>query len=336
VPGTFPTTLLDFQQMFPNEEACIAHLEELRWPEGFTCPVCDTKGEPFRFANRPTVLRCRACRCNTRVTAGTVMNATRTPLQAWFWAAFLITTQVRGMSALDLQRRVGINRYETAFQMLHKLRAAMVRPGSDKIGGRHIVEVDETVFGGDARDGGRSTHHMTTVVGAVEVPPDTPVGAQREGKRQEHDRGRPVRGEIDAGRLRLRVIPNRGRLALASFVTDNVAQGTMIFTDGWHGYDQLAPLGYKHRSVRPGDGSERADVLPVIHMVFAGLRAWLHKTHRGVCRQHLQAYLNEYAFRFNQHFYSAGMLNSLLGIGTHVESPTYRALYDGKWRHPRL
>src|SRR5262245_17448364 len=121
--------------MFPSEATCISYLEELRWPEGFSCSSCGAKGEPFRFRNRPPVLRCRFCRRSTRVTAGTIMHATRTPLQVWFWAGYLVTSQTPGMSALQFQRQFGIGRYETAFQILHKLRAAMVRPDRDRIGG---------------------------------------------------------------------------------------------------------------------------------------------------------------------------------------------------------
>lgn len=225
VPRAFPNTLLDFQRMFPDEAACVAYLEELRWPEGFACPSCGEKGEPFRFANRPTLLRCRACRHDTRVTAGTVMHATRTPLQAWFWAAYLVTAQTPGMSALQFQRQLGIARYETAFQTLHKLRAAMVRPDRDRIGGEYVVEVDEAEVGGRTRGEGHGVHHKASVVGAVEVRRGDPEEIRRKRKRQKHDKGRPVRGETYAGRLRLRHVPNRGGMTLTSFVLDSVAKG---------------------------------------------------------------------------------------------------------------
>lgn len=135
----FPTTLLDFQRMFPDERACGNYLERVRWPDGFVCPRCGAVGEAYRFENRPTVLRCRDCRRNTYLTAGTVMHATRTPLQVWFWGAYLVTTQTPGMSALQFQRQLGLRRYETAFQVLHKLRAGMVRPDRDRIGAQWPV-----------------------------------------------------------------------------------------------------------------------------------------------------------------------------------------------------
>jgi transposase-like protein len=335
VPRTFPDTLLAFHAMFPTEAACLAYLEELRWPEGFVCRTCQAKGEPFRFAGRPGVLCCRSCRCSTRITAGTVLHRTRVPLQTWFWGAYLVTAQTPGMSALQFQRQLGISRYETAFQLLHKLRAAMVRPDRDRIGGEYLVEVDETEVGGQTRGQGRGAHHISTIVGAVEVRRGDPKEMRRKRNRQKHDRGRPVRGETYAGRLRLRVVPNRSRLALTSFVLDCVAKGSMIFTDGWHAYEPLKRLGYEHEAVTLGGDLKLADVvLPLIHLVFSNLKAWLIGTHHGVGHRHLQAYLNEYTFRFNRRFYPMGMFNSVLGIATRVKAPTYRALYDGKWAHP--
>lgn len=335
VPRTFPTTLLDFQRMFPDEDACAAYLYELRWPDGFSCSGCREAGEPYRIRTRPTVFQCRACGQQKSLTAGTIMQDSRMPRQVWFWAAYLVTAQTPGMSALQFQRQLGIGRYETAFQMLHKLRAAMARPDRDRIGGEHLVEVDEAEVGGETRGEGRGVHHMATVVGAVEVRRGDPEEIRRKRKRQKHDRGRPVRGETYAGRLRLRHVPNRGALALTAFVQESVAPTTTVFTDGWQGYDALKRLGYDHeRAVVGGDHQITEAVLPLIHLVFSNLKAWLLGTHHGVSHRHLQAYLNEYVFRFNRRFYPMGMFNSVLGIAARVPGPTYAALYDGKWAHP--
>ena len=138
----FPTTLLEMQRMFPDEKAAAAYLRAVRWPDGFACRHCGWQGDPYVFENRPTVLRCRKCHHDTSITSNTVMKDTRTPLLVWFWAAYLVTTQTPGESALQIQRQLGLNRYETAFQILHKLRAAMVRPDIDRIGRNWPVEVE--------------------------------------------------------------------------------------------------------------------------------------------------------------------------------------------------
>ena len=84
---SFPRSFPEFQRLFPDDGACASYLEKARWRDGFVCPGCQTAGEPFRFANRPGVLRCRQCRRDVRLTAATVMERTHTPLSVWFWAA---------------------------------------------------------------------------------------------------------------------------------------------------------------------------------------------------------------------------------------------------------
>ena len=153
----FRHSLPEFQRLFPDDAACAAYLEKARWGDGFACPHCGTAGEPFHFENRPGVLRCRKCRQNTGLTVGTVMERSHTPLNVWFWAAYLVASQTPGMSAVQFQRQLGLSRYETAFQILHKLRSGMVRPNQDRIGGqpKNHVEVDETWVGGRTRGEGR-------------------------------------------------------------------------------------------------------------------------------------------------------------------------------------
>src|ERR1035437_7478764 len=163
----FPSTLPEFQRVFPSDAACAAYLEKLRWPDGFTCPKCGSAGGPYSFPKRSSVLlRCRGCQANVSPTAVTVMQASHMPLSTWFWGAYLVTTQTPGQSAVQFQRQLGIATYETAFTMLHKLRAGMVRPGRDTIGTPHPVEVDECCIGGRTRGEGRGIHHQTTGVGA--------------------------------------------------------------------------------------------------------------------------------------------------------------------------
>jgi transposase-like protein len=316
----FPKTLLEMQRMFPDEKAAAAYLRAVRWPDGFECRRCGWQGDPYLFEHRPTVLRCRKCQHDTSLTSDTVMKDTRTPLLVWFWAAYLVTTQTPGESALQFQRQLGLRRYETAFQILHKLRAARVRPDINRIGSNWPVEVDETYVGGKTRGEGRGIHHKAMVIGAVEVR----TKAEKGGKRPMY-----------AGRLRLRVIKDRGAQALEAFVLGSVEPHSHIVTDGWVGYDGLNALGYHHKPVVLGGDPEKAEeALPMIHLVFSNLKAWILGTHHGVSSRHLQAYLNEFVFRFNRRFYPMTAFNSVLGLASRGEAPTYEALYDGKWAHP--
>src|SRR4249920_1955413 len=106
----FPQSLPEFQRLFPDDAACAGYLEKARWSDGFVCPHCQAAGEPFRFANRPGVLRCRKCRRDTGLTVGTVMARSHTPLSVWFWSAYLVSSQTPGMSAVQLRAVLSVQR----------------------------------------------------------------------------------------------------------------------------------------------------------------------------------------------------------------------------------
>jgi hypothetical protein len=323
---TFPQSLPEFQGLFPDDAACAAYLERARWRDGFVCPHCGVLAEPFRIATRPGILQCRTCRRQTGLLVGTVMERSHTPLNVWFWAAYLVASQTPGISAVQFQRQLGLSRYETAFGILHKLRAGMVRPDQDRIGGlpdQH-VEVDETYVGGRTRGEGRGVHHKVLVACAVEVRRREPGTAQD--KRKD---GRC------AGRVRLAVAHDRSAQSLCGFVESAVAPRTLIVTDDWSGYAGLRKRGYNHHPIAEcGDPEVAEEFLPMIHLVFANLKTWLSGIHHGVSTQHLQAYLNEFTFRFNRRFYPFNAFRSLLGMAGGIQAPTFAELYSGEWVHP--
>lgn len=297
----FPRTLREFQRRFADEEACRLYLAASRWPEGFRCPRCGFEAGlelPGRL-----LWRCRECGRDTSVTAGTMLHRTRLPLTQWFWAAYLVTTHTPGLSALQLQRQLGIDRYETAWTMLHKLRRAMVRPDRERLHDK--VEVDETYVGGPEAGlrGGRELRDKTLVVGAVEV-----------------------RGKA-SGRVRLQVVSDASGPSLSGFVKANVEPGAIVVTDGWPGYAPLSEMGYRHRP-RTQRTPERAEkILPRVHRLFGNLKTWLRGTHHGVSHQHLQAYLDEFTYRFNRRRTPMAAFQTLLGLGTQRPPTTYNQLY---------
>ena len=236
------------------------------------------------------------------MTAGTVLHKTRTPLTHWFWAAYLVATHTPGLSAVQLQRQLGLARYETAWLMLHKLRSAMVRPAREPLAG--TVEVDEAYLGGSVagRQGGRALGFKTLVAGAVEV-----------------------RGE-GSGRVRLRVVEDATAASLEAFVRANVSSGSSVRTDGWMGYAHLREAGFRHQRKVQGSPERAAVILPRIHRVFGNLQTWLGGTHHGVSGKHLQAYLDEFAFRFNRRQKPMAAFQTLLGLGSHHPRTTYADL----------
>ena len=336
-PRGFPESLPEFQRVFPNDQACAKYLETIRWPDGFTCPKCGIQDEPHRFPKRSSVvLRCRVCHHDISLTAGTVMHKSHTPLSVWLLGAYLVTTQTPGQSALQFQRQLGLSRYETAFQILHKLRAGMVRPERDTIGGEYMVEVDECFIGGRSRDLGQGVHDMATVGVAVEVRlrKDNENRAARHTRK--HEGGKPLKRRIYAGRLRIRICENRSRASLCKFVTDNVTRGSTVRTDACNGYDPLGSLGYIHECMAIKGDHKKADAhLPMVHLVISNLKTWLLGTHHGaIAKHHLQSYLNEFCYRFNRRFFPMTSFHSVLGLAVHAKSPTYDELYSGQWTHP--
>jgi len=243
---------------------------------------------------------CAACSHQASVTAGTVMHGSHTQLRLWFWAAYLVATHQPGISAKQLQRQLGLSRYETAWLMLHKLRRAMIAPEREPLSGE--VEVDEGFIGGrdPARRAGRDRVGKRLVVVAVEV-----------------------RGS-GSGRLRLTAPPDASGTSLGGFVTENVTAGSIVHTDGWVGYSPLTGLGYEHRPiVQHARRPDRKVILPRAHRALSNLKTWLQGTHRHASDKHLHVYLDEFVFRHNRRRTPMAAFQTLLGLGATHPPTTY-------------
>ena len=280
----YPATWSEFQDWFASDEVCAAYLEQLRWPHGFCCPACGVSDTPGR-ATRGRLI-CRACRYQCSVTAGTIFDKTRTPLHVWFAAAWYLTSQKQGVSALGLQRVLGLNSYQTAWAMLHRFRRAMVRPGRDLLSG--TVELDEAYLAlrrgaREKRKGARSNTptraHLVAIAVAVEVL--QPKGF---------------------GRIRLRRIEAPSIEAIRPFVLENVQAGATLRTDGSPIYRPLVKEGFDHDPfVILGSNTPAHTPLPGVHRIASLLKRWLLGTHHGaVDPRHVDYYLDEFTFRFNR------------------------------------
>lgn len=303
--------------MFPDETSCLRYLERIRWPSGFICEKCNGTGEPFRIVARPRVLKCRSCHHESSVTAETFMHRSKTSIHVWFWAAYLVATQTPGISALELQKKLGIARYETAFQLLHKLRAAMVRPGRDRIGTEWPIELDIVYIGGKHKSGVQGKTDQVPVIIAVEI-------RRREVRDPKTDK---IIKRALAGRIRIKQLSNKTAASVDQFATDCIAPSAVIVSDDGTEFTNLN-LSYKHRPVpMRGDRTKMDSCLPMISRVTANLKTWLDGTFHGVGKKHLQTYLNEYMFRFNRRFYRSTSFRTLLGLGALHAGLTYREVY---------
>lgn len=286
----YPRTWSEFLDWFSSEEACLAYLERLRWPLGFACPRCAATAAPSR-ASRGRLL-CKDCGHQSTVTAGTIFDKTRTPLKVWLAAAWYITNQKQGVSALGLQRVLGLGSYQTAWTMLHKFRRAMVRPDRERLKG--VVEVDETYLAiadrkrTEPRPRGKGKTDMVSVVVAVEML--DPKGF---------------------GRIRLRRVAKESTEHVISFVQASVEPGAKVRTDGSALYRSLQSLGYVHeRAVQLGSEVAPHVSMAGVHRVVSLVKRWVLGTHHGSIQpEHLDAYLDEFVFRFNRRTSSSrGML----------------------------
>ena len=131
-PG-FPKSLPEFQRQFATEDACRQYLAASRWPDGFVCARCGGRDAYVLVDQRRW--QCTGCRHQVSLTSGTVLHNAKLPLTQWFGAAYLMTTDTRGISAVGLQRQLGLSRNETAGLMLHKLRRAMVNAAREPLHG---------------------------------------------------------------------------------------------------------------------------------------------------------------------------------------------------------
>ena len=270
----YPRTFQELLEWFPDNAACLAYLERLRWPEGFTCPAC---GQPGGWRTAKARWMCRACGRQSSVTAGTIFHQIRTPLSTWFAAIWFITSQKNGMSAQSLQRVLGFGSYETAWAWLQKLRRAMVRPERELLSG--VVELDEVFIGNESRGRAGGVKDHTAAMVAVESVP-----------------GRKL------GRVRIEVAQTARSADILKFADRVIAKGALVKTDGASILRKLTDLGYEHQAFVGVDNPEPAHVnLPGVHMIGSLLKRWLTGTlHYAVTQEHLAYYLDEYTFRFNR------------------------------------
>ena len=223
---------------------------------------------------------CRLCRYQCTVTAGTIFEKTRTPISSWFAAAWYITSQKNGVSALGLQRMLGLGSYQTAWTMLHRLRRAMVNPQRERLSG--VVEVDETYVGGRDDRKTRALHpdsKKSIVIIAVELL--EPKGF---------------------GRIRLQRITSATKKSIEPFIRDSIEPGAVVQTDGSAVYGSIQNDGYtRNKIVQLGSENPAHVTLAGVHRIASLLKRWLIGTHQGSVKpEQLDFYLDEYTFRFNR------------------------------------
>jgi transposase-like protein/Zn ribbon nucleic-acid-binding protein len=270
----YPMTFDEFSRRFSTEKDCREYLYGLRFQNGFMCPKCGhTKAWPIKGV----LYECAECGHQTSVIAGTIFQDTRKPLREWFTAIWWMTTQKNGASAQGLQQVLGLKSYKTAWAWLHKIRTAMVVSDRHKLSG--TVEADETYIGGSEKGGKRGRGSENKAIAAIAVE---------------------VRGKL-LGRIRMNIIEDVTSRSLQGFIKGAIEPGATLITDAWRGYSGIEAEGYSREIINQSNAENDEEMLPHVHMIASLLKRWLLGTHQGaVSRKHLQAYLDEFVFRFNR------------------------------------
>lgn len=271
-------SIFEFQAKFPDDESCIDYLSELKWPNNYRCRYCQNK--KFCNTKRYGERRCTKCRKPESVTAHTLFHKLKFPLLKAFYIIYYVSTSKKGIAAAELSRKLDL-REKTCWSFKRKVMEAMASSGNNPIGGK--VEVDEAFIGGhEPGKQGRSKSKKDQVVIAI----------QRHGKQ-------------GISRAYAMKIGGAGTKELRPFFNKYIAKDANIKTDGWRGYTPLKK-NYNLEQVPSKNGEN----FKVLHRFIMGLKSWLRGIHHHV--GHIQAYLDEYTYRFNRHFMNGSIFKNLV------------------------
>lgn len=271
-----------FIKRFPNEKTCAEYLYNVRWPDGFVCPVC---GHRHCYPlNRPGRYQCAKCRHQTSLTANTVMHRTHLPLTKWFWAIYLVACDKRGISALTLAGKISVS-YETAWYLLCRIRKAMEkRDAKYTLGG--IIEFDDSYFGAKIKGkGGRGAGNQGVFIA---------VGKDEEGRPQY---------------LKMETTANIQIPSVKKFVDEHLEAGSVVETDGFRSYRKPLADNYTHQAE---DFSPDSEHLKWLHRIIGNAKAFINGTYHGTSAKHLQMYLSEFCYRFNRRSLGGAIFDRLL------------------------
>lgn len=286
-------TIFDFQKQFPDDKACMNHLSEIKWSDGFVCPRCgNTK---HCRGDKDHIRQCTKCNYLSSPTSGTLFHKVKFPLLKAFYIVYYISTNKKGISSTELSRKLGL-RQKTCWLFKQKVMQAMKSSGNNKIKGK--VEVDETVVGGQEEGVvGRKNCKKKLVVFAIEK------------------KGRGV------SRLYGKVIGHSNAKELGDFMKANIESDALVKTDEWTGYK---PLKNDFVNLTQVPSGKKGGNFPDLHRVIMGFKGWLRGIHHHAT--HLQAYINEYTYRFNRNFMKANIFDNLLNRMMLAEPYPYKMI----------
>jgi len=269
----YPIKQMEFEKMFSTDELCLKYLENIRFEGGYICPMCQSKEY---WISKRNLYICKICEYQLSITAGTIFHKSKIPLTILFRALWFIVASKNGVSASAVQKILGVNRYDTVWNWMHKFRRLMVLPEREKLEG--IIEVDETLIGGKkSGKRGRGAEGKKLVIIAVEIK------------------------DKKTGRVRLSSLPNASKKSINQFLKTNMEKGAKIITDGWSGYSDVKKMKYIHQIEENTIPFDNEYILLHVHKIASLLRRWLLGTHQNfTSHDKLDYYLDEFVFRYNR------------------------------------
>lgn len=279
-------SLKDFFVRFPDDNACLEEIKNIRWSNGIKCSECKKITKFYKVTGR-TAYACEFCGKHVYPLAGTILHKTTTPLQYWFYAMYLMTKTRSGISAKQLQRELGVT-YKTAWRMFKQIRMLMAENGGGLLEG--IVEVDETFVGG-------KTSNRKSKFGVGSTDKEILMGMVQRG-----------------GNVYIKHIPNTGKWTLINQIKENVSPKAKVYTDEFGSYISLPKFGYYHDSVTHSHSQYTKGEVHTqnIENVWSHLKRGITGVYRVVSAKYLQAYADEYAFRYNNRTLDGGMFDLLI------------------------
>lgn len=269
----------EFRQRFRTEAQCARYLMTRKYPEGVRCKHCDP--DRFYLRQKRFMYECRRCGYQESPKAHTLFHGSNVSLRDWFWAIHLFTVSKGGISALELQRRLGFGSYKTAGYLLHKLRSAMQkRDGQYRLGG--LIELDTAYFGK------RASHNQGAVFIAVE------------------NRGQR------AGFAKVQQVSTASRTTAQRFAQQALGSSSLVNTDGGFEFRSLHQVGVEHDYQIADSVEVYQSWMPWVHKLISNLKACLTGTYHGVRTKYLHLYLAEYLFRFNRRQWLGELFNRTL------------------------
>jgi hypothetical protein len=286
-------SLFEFQSRFPDDATCKAYLADLKWASGYQCSKCGHK--KYCAGTNTFDRKCTSCNYVETATAGTLFHHCKFSLLKAFYIIYYMATTKNGISSTELSRKLAL-RQKTCWLFKQKIMKAMESSQAFPMEGK--VDVDETYVGGqDETAVGRNEGKKRIVVVAIE----------RKGK--------------GISRMYGRVIDTAAKKNLKDFMESHISPGAQVRTDGWAGYKGLEkefPKLVREKSEKKGKN------FPQLHRSIMMLKAWLRGVHHSVT--HLQAYINEYTYRFNRHKMKEGIFENLMKRMINKPPYTYKMI----------